>query len=343
MVCDNEFIINSVEDTFNIVRMIRDKAKESEIKHPFFEFNTINPRSYFTDIWYRGEDKLHSKPLTPKIFREDYDETSIMSHVPTFVRELQTIENDFDKLYYMQHYGVPTRLLDWTDNILVALYFAVDSNTKEDGRLYILNSRLLNRCTGLRKGNRNILNDKSFGAKARFYMIESDNRTDWEEKIRHETGKDVVSFFKDILLIDNFLNTWPIENILELTLDQVRSNSLVHPDLFSTPVALRPNRSNPRIFQQSGLFTFHGGKQFNDDSTRVQDGKLPVPRNLLNLNTAGHFLLEYVIPANRKDIIKNDLQAIQIHEGKLFPELEKQKEFINLTWLTKDKGYGKSN
>ena len=38
-----------------------------------------------------------------------------------------------------QHFGVPTRLLDFTENPLVALYFACSENSTTDARVWILN------------------------------------------------------------------------------------------------------------------------------------------------------------------------------------------------------------
>lgn len=44
---------------------------------------------------------------------------------------------DMDTLFLAQHYGLPTRLLDWSYNPLVALYFACCNDFKIDGRVFI--------------------------------------------------------------------------------------------------------------------------------------------------------------------------------------------------------------
>ncbi len=56
----------------------------------------------------------------------------ILTHVPQ--------ADDLTWLQYAQHYGVPTRLLDFTANPLVALYFCCQSESKTDGSLWIINT-----------------------------------------------------------------------------------------------------------------------------------------------------------------------------------------------------------
>jgi hypothetical protein len=45
--------------------------------------------------------------------------------------------SDWDWLALGQQYGLPTRLLDWTDNPLVACYFAVEEPVEEDSVMYV--------------------------------------------------------------------------------------------------------------------------------------------------------------------------------------------------------------
>jgi hypothetical protein len=46
--------------------------------------------------------------------------------------------SEWEWLSLAQHHGLPTRMLDWTYNPLVALYFAVEANEESDGMLYAL-------------------------------------------------------------------------------------------------------------------------------------------------------------------------------------------------------------
>jgi len=111
------------------------------------------------EIWFRGEDAKHvSTRLRPKLYRP------IPGRPLLPVLDLLGVENDlyddfersaaqlsdvkpqvdweWEWYFLMQHHGVPSRLLDWTDGSLIALHFAVTSRSPAattDALVYCLN------------------------------------------------------------------------------------------------------------------------------------------------------------------------------------------------------------
>lgn len=106
-------------------------------------------------IWYRGQPNATWEPL-PAVERPDFIKRarrrSILPHNEPFQTEFSINaqfrrlgasffddQADLVKMYFLaQHYGLPTRLLDWTTNPLAALFFAVAGHPNEDGKLFVI-------------------------------------------------------------------------------------------------------------------------------------------------------------------------------------------------------------
>ena len=52
----------------------------------------------------------------------------------------------------MQHYGAPTRLLDWTESLYVATYFAVEKEPDYDGAVWFIHPRTIRNSFGIDEG-----------------------------------------------------------------------------------------------------------------------------------------------------------------------------------------------
>jgi hypothetical protein len=104
------------------------------------------------NLWFRGQDDTNWN-LTPRIYRSkkkfDFERERELTrdfilYSPQYIS--QQPSDLFEWLFFMQHYGLPTRLLDWTESSLVALYFAVDNfeNRRCDSSVWILDPWSLN-------------------------------------------------------------------------------------------------------------------------------------------------------------------------------------------------------
>lgn len=106
------------------------------------------------ELWYRGLRNA-CWPLIPKLYRhrdpikellesEDEIREEFVRRAPSLTAHKP--ENAWEWYFLMQHYAAPTRLLDWTENPLVGLYFAVkDNEGLHDAAVWALDPWQLNK------------------------------------------------------------------------------------------------------------------------------------------------------------------------------------------------------
>ena len=85
-------------------------------------------------LWYRGHSRT-THTLQPGLLRDGREPAQVFDREKRLLTRFRQRslpfwpagypQNDWEHLFAMQHYGVPTRLLDWSENLFISVHFAL--------------------------------------------------------------------------------------------------------------------------------------------------------------------------------------------------------------------------
>jgi FRG domain len=252
--------------------------------------------------FFRGHADYKKFDLKPSVYRKSYlitnEESMIQEAIIRCPADFPDRSSFFEHLVRLQHYGLPTRLLDLTSNALVALYFACKDKEKTEGEVLVLDI-----------------------PKSEIKYYSSDTVSVISNLARRPNWFSLSALPDDT---KEFNKQEEIGRLVhDIRKDKPGFRPLVEKSDLSRVIAVRAKLDNARIARQDGAFLLFG----------ITDKKRECAQVPADWITCGND--SYRIVFSNKHKIKRELEQFGVSEQSLFPELESQSKSIQTKFSRK--------
>ncbi|MBM7698973.1 FRG domain-containing protein [Kurthia huakuii] len=323
---------------------------------------------------YRGHSDSNYS-LAPSIYRKQkWLESEEKMYRDLHIKcseELSQYSKGLEVLASMQHYSLPTRLLDLTSSPLIALFFATEMEPEMDGEFLVFaeeergieyydsdKAEMLATLPLLSYSDKNKI--KVHAIKC---ILTSLNKVIDDFLVNGMTSKRKSVLAVRDTMIEDFNSHASVHKLVhEMSKKGVNYTSNINPMDMLDILVVRPIQNNTRIVRQHGAFIINGLLERNEcerkieeiryrtsnenDDVRSIEAFLAVYEDVLNprLLDMLEVLLEeakngikvrYILPSNVKADLQEWLDVIEINESTIYPDYERVASYLKRTVLAK--------
>lgn len=280
----------------------------------FIQSITDNAGLPWHEVVYRGQKDVRWYTQA-SIFRNGnrlarYEHEMGRELISVHPAEFTTDATMFDRLVRMQHYGLPTRLVDVSRNPLVALFFACEEHAEtkhESGRptKKDLDGAVI--AYNVPTGRSRFYDSDTVAVLANLANLRDHEKGEIADNV--STPKSEFNELDSVKRLVGFIQS-----------EKPHFSRDIDPLTPFVPMYVKPRLSNKRIIAQAGAFLIYG--------LDVTDKKSAYSHNIEQ---------KYIhIPAKRKATIRMELDRLGINESALFPELNKAADQIVSKYTARD-------
>ncbi|MFD2868027.1 MULTISPECIES: FRG domain-containing protein [Kurthia] len=323
---------------------------------------------------YRGHSDSNYS-LAPSIYRKQkWLESEEKMYRDLHIKcseELSQYSRGLEVLASMQHYSLPTRLLDLTSSPLIALFFATEMEPDMDGEFLVFaeeergieyydsdKAEMLATLPLLSYNDKNKI--KVHAIKC---ILTSLNKVIDDFLVNGMSSKRKSVLAVRDTMIEDFNSHASVHKLVhEMSKKGVNYTSNINPMDMLDILVVRPIQNNTRIVRQHGAFIINGLLERNEcerkieeiryrtsnenDDVRSIEAFLAVYEDILNprLIDMLEVLLEeakngikvrYILPSDVKADLQEWLDVIEINESTIYPDYERVASYLKRTVLAK--------